>query len=288
MTRFIYLADTHLGATPMGYNQQAPYPERLSDILAALDGWIHQEGDIDFIIHGGDMIDRMSEDMVRRASDLFQFSIPVYLCLGNHDLTTEDSLDRWLKVAPEFFPDGHPEYLLDTPDGVVYVMPNHWCATPYYWGEVQDPQFSSDQHHVFNEVLTATSKVMQVFVTHSPVFGLPPAQTLLPEPLHEPAGAFSNTIGNLTAAHPGIRCVLGAHNHMNMHIEKTKVHYVTVSAFVESPFEFKLFEMQSDLLSMTTISLADRLPFKADYDKNKTFVQGRMIDRSFTHLNNIS
>ena len=75
---------------------------------------------------------------------------------------------------------------------------------------------------------------------------------------------------------------------MNMHVEKTKVHYVTVSAFVESPFEFKLFEMQSDLLSMTTISLADRLPFKADYDKNKTFVQGRMIDRSFTHLNNIS
>lgn len=288
MTRFIYLADTHLGAAPMGYNQQIPYPERLSDILTALDGWINQDGDIDFMIHGGDMIDRMSEDMVRRASDLFQFSIPVYLCLGNHDLTAEDSLDQWLKVAPEFFPDGHPEYLLDTPDGVVYVMPNHWCATPYYWGEVQDPQFSSDQQNVFNGALMATSKDMQVFVTHSPVFGLPPAQTLLPEPLHEPAGAFSNTIGNLTAAHPGIRCVLGAHNHMNMHIEKTKVHYVTVSAFVESPFEFKLFEMQSDLLSMTTISLADRLPFKADYDKDKTFVQGRMIDRSFTHLNNIS
>ena len=69
---------------------------------------------------------------------------------------------------------------------------------------------------------------------------------------------------------------------MNMHIEKTGIHYVTVSALVESPFEFKLFEMQPDQLSMTTVSLREHMPFTAGYDQEKMFVQGRTVDRSFT------
>ena len=36
MTRFLYIADTHLGAAPMGYRQQPGYPERLGEIVRAL------------------------------------------------------------------------------------------------------------------------------------------------------------------------------------------------------------------------------------------------------------
>lgn len=36
VTRFIYIADTHLGANPAGYQQQKAYPEKLPDILSAL------------------------------------------------------------------------------------------------------------------------------------------------------------------------------------------------------------------------------------------------------------
>ena len=282
MTRFIYLADSHLGAAPLGYYQQSPYPKKLADILATLDTWIRQTGDIDFIIHGGDMIDFMSENLIRRAADLFQLSIPVYLCLGNHDLTAKDSLNQWLTVAPQFFPAGCPEYLIETTDGTVYILPNHWCERPYYWDNVQHPNFSHDQRKGFEENISESSKNLQVLVTHSPVFGLPPGQTGLLEPLHEPHVSFSCAVRNVIAPHSGVRCVLGAHNHMNMHIEKSDVHYVTVSALVESPFEFKLFEMQPNQLSMTTISLTKHIPFIAEYDQEKTFVQGRTVDRSFT------
>ena len=282
MTRFIYLADTHLGASPLGYYQQTPYPEKSKDILATLEAWIQQAGDIDFVIHGGDMGDFMSEDQVRLAADLFRLSIPVYLCLGNHDLTAEDSLSQWLALAPEFFPGGRPEYLIETPDGSIYVLPNHWCETPYYWGNAQDPQFSHDQGTGFKENMSASSSKLRALVTHSPVFGLPPDQTTLPEPLHEPDASFSCAVRSVIAPYSGVQCVLGAHNHMNMHIEKTGIHYVTVSALVESPFEFKLFEMQPDQLSMTTVSLRAHMPFTAGYDQEKMFVQGRTVDRSFT------
>lgn len=283
--RFVYLADTHLGADPPGYHQQPAYPEKIADILAALDDWINQAEDIDFIIHGGDMLDAVSEEGIQQARALFKLSVPVYLCLGNHDLTTPDSHKQWLKTAPEFFPGGSPEYLIKTSSDAVYVLPNHWSETPYYWGETQTPQFSQHQCTAFNEALNAAPERVRVLVTHSPVFGLPPAQTSLPEPLHEPDAGFANAVRRLIAPHPGIRCVLGAHNHMNMHVEKDHVHYVTVSALMESPFEFKLFDIQPDRLSMTTISLADRLSFTAAYDRTKAFVQGRTVDRAFTSRN---
>jgi hypothetical protein len=281
VTRFIYLSDTHLGADPLGYYQQTPYPERLPEILTALDAWIQKAGNIDFIIHGGDMIDCMSDEQVQAAGNLFRLSVPVYLCLGNHDLTTNDSLDRWLKLAPQFFPEGRPEYAIDTADGSIYVLPNHWSQTPYFWGNEQKTQFSVHQESAFTARMASKKEKLQVFITHSPVFGLPPEQTLLSEPLHEPALAFSDAVKNMIAPYADLRCVLGGHNHMNMHIEQTGVHYVTVSALVESPFECKLFEMQANQLSMTTMSLIDQLPFSAEYDQTKTFVQGRRIDRSF-------
>ncbi len=78
--------------------------------------------------------------------------------------------------------------------------------------------------------------------------------------------------------------VLGAHNHFNMNIDSDGINYVTVSAFTETPFEFKLFETGGRALSMKTVSLASELNFKADYSFNTTFVQGRPCDRSFEKI----
>ena len=79
----------------------------------------------------------------------------------------------------------------------------------------------------------------------------------------------------------GVTCVLGAHSHVNMKREINGVNYITVSSFVETPFEFKLFEVTSDSVSMKTHNLLDRIDFRADYNWDNTFVQGRACDRSF-------
>ena len=44
-------------------------------------------GPVDFVLHGGDMIDSTREEHIDRAAEMFRLSVPVYLCLGNHDLT---------------------------------------------------------------------------------------------------------------------------------------------------------------------------------------------------------
>lgn len=81
MTRFLYLADTHLGANPMGYRQQTCYPEKLQQIVSALRQYLSASGGVDFILHGGDMLDYTTDDNIRAAAECFDFSIPTHLCL---------------------------------------------------------------------------------------------------------------------------------------------------------------------------------------------------------------
>ena len=103
MARFVLIADSHLGADPMGYQMQPAYPERLDEIVAALDAWIRRRGDVDFVLHAGDVVDAATDANIRRATDLFALSVPVAVCLGNHDLTETDAIERWRALAPNLF-----------------------------------------------------------------------------------------------------------------------------------------------------------------------------------------
>ncbi|MDD2479120.1 MAG: metallophosphoesterase, partial [Victivallaceae bacterium] len=86
--KFLYIADTHLGGSDSaGYRQQERYLEYFEHLMAVFTQWIKQRGDIDFVIHGGDMVEDSSAENIVEAVRLFeQLPCPVYLALGNHDL----------------------------------------------------------------------------------------------------------------------------------------------------------------------------------------------------------
>jgi len=280
MTRFIYLSDTHLGSSGSGFHQQKTYPERLSEIVAVLNAWIRQDGRIDFVLHGGDMTDSGTRDLIWQASHLFKLPVPVRLCLGNHDLTERESLAHWLKLCPDFFSGGRPEYLIETEDCVLHVVPNNWMEIPYRWVDTQNPHFLDDQITLLDRQSARRAVRPQILLTHSPVFGLPPEQTGMAKPFHEPVATFTKTVVEWAKRQPGLLCVLGGHTHMNMRVEHAKVNYVTVSALVEVPFEFKVFEIGTDSWSMKTISLADQLHFRSEYNHEKHYVQGSEKERT--------
>ena len=281
MTRFIYIADTHFGVDRMAYQQQKGYPEKLGSILSELDTWIRKDGEIDFVLHGGDMINSATEANIREARDVFRLSVPVYLCLGNHDLTAPDALDMWLTEAPEFFPGKSPDYYLRFGDSFVHVMPNHWEEVPYYWNDEQNPHFLGHQTARLDETLRRYPDAVHILSTHSPVFGIPVEQTGFDEPYHSPPLSFTKSVLDFVQQHPRVRCVLTAHNHVNTHIAEKTVHFVTPSSLTETPFEFKLIELSPEILRMSTVSLISHVDFQANYDYNKTFVQGRERDREF-------
>ncbi len=280
MTRFIYLSDTHWGTAQMGYCQQPDYAQNLPQILAALEQWIAKNGAVDFVLHGGDMIDSTSGENIQRAAELFRLSVPVYLCLGNHDLTCANALEMWLELAPPFFADG-PNFSVETDDCLLHIAPNQWGPEPYFWNGVQEPHFLAEQQQFLRAALERVSEKVHLFSTHSPVCGVPTTQTGFEEPYHNPPEDFAAGISELTHTRAHLACVLGAHSHINSHVERDGTHFISSSGFAETPFDFKLFEIEDGRVTMSTMNLLPQVDFVAEYDFDKTFVQGRKVDRSF-------
>ncbi|MBL4869268.1 MAG: metallophosphoesterase [Pseudomonadales bacterium] len=282
MTKFIYISDTHFGANPMNYHQQEGYPEKLPEIILKLNEFIKNRDDIDFVLHGGDMIDSVSEQTISMASKYFKFDVPIYLCLGNHDLTELNSLDLWLKIAPQYFNDTNkPIFTITTKDCLIHVIPNHWEEIPYYWSETQEAYLSEEQINNLSHELNKSTDFPHIVLTHSPIFGLPTEQTGQEEIYHSPNENFRKTLTSLAQNHKTIKCILGGHNHLNMNLKHENVQYVTASSFSEAPFDFKLFEVSKNSITMETINLADSLDFNIEYNSEKSYVQGRPIDRKF-------
>jgi DNA repair exonuclease SbcCD nuclease subunit len=279
MTKFIYLTDTHLGGSAQTYKQQTPYREILDELLLLLNKKINEIGDIDFIINGGDAMDQYEDSLLAKAKQSFNMSKPVYFCLGNHDLTEPDAADKWIKQAPEFFKDSSLHFEIEEKDCILHILPNHWCEKEYFWEKAQEPYFSPIQLDRLKEKLK-NKKKPHIIITHANILGIPREQTGFEEEYHTQKESFIETFTELVESYPQIKCIVCAHNHINSINFMGKVPVVSASSFSESPFEFKLFEIDNGSLSIKTIHLSDILNLKVDYDFNKTFVQGRDKDRN--------
>jgi len=280
--KFIYLADTHIGGSDTkGYRQQPRYLSHVSELIGCLAGWIAKRKDVDFVIHGGDIVDGADSQNIDIAIELFRkLPCPVYPVMGNHDLASSDAVGHWLEKGNGFFPENSMDFSLSLDGTGFYFLTCHWGKKPYFWdpAEEQIPYLSGPQLEKLKGYGSVSS--LMFLIVHSPVLGLPCGQTGLKDPLHSPKGDFPAMIRGL-AEELHVKVVLGAHNHMNMNVELNGVNYVTVSAFTETPFEFKLFEVTGTSISMETLSMEGELGFGNDYCFDRTFVQGRQCDRSF-------
>lgn len=279
--RFVYITDTHLGGDRQGYHQQPRYPDRLPELLQCLDGWIRSEGNIDLVLHGGDMVEHATPEALREARECFRLSVPVVLSLGNHDLTAPDAPSMWIAEASDFFPGGKLNPTVDLGDLLIHVVPTQWCATPFYWDDVQQPHLLPEHLAALEEELARRPAALHILATHSEVLGVPVEQTGFAVPYHAPPPAFTTAVLELAARHPQLRAVLSGHTHINMHVLHGHTHIVTASSFVETPFEAKVVELTPEACTMRTLTLLPEISFAAAYDFDRTFVQGRPRDRGF-------
>ena len=279
MTRFVFMADTHLGACPMEFQQQPGYPERLPELLTALRDWINENGHIDFILHAGDLLDGYGVERIREAVALFDLGVPLYVCLGNHDLTRPEAVAGWVEHAPQFFIGDSVQFEIVTDDCLVHVVPSHWCEETYYWRDVQASRLSADQIERVAAVAKQHAPLPQLLCTHSQVLGMYFEQTGKREPEHEPYPPFREQMAELLEQCPEIRCVLGGHNHANTMGPFQDALALSVSAFSSTPFEFRLIEVSREQIAITTHDLRDRVDFDSAYDDAKVYVLGRPQDR---------
>lgn len=283
MTRFIYLTDTHIGANPIGFHQQPAYPEYADEIVEAL----RKEAEtlnIDFIIHGGDLIDSCTKENIEKGYACFDLPVPVYLCLGNHDLDREDALAHWLRGAPSLFPGGKPEFEIVTEDCRIHVVPNHWEeGRSYHWDKIQLPYFSESQWAKLEEGLRQEADKIHLLVTHSPVFGMSKEQSGLDRIIHASPADFQKSLVNLARKHPNLKAIFSGHNHLHTLTYESETAFVSTTALVETPFEFKLVEVTANSLTVSThsLNLTSVNGQAPQYNEQKAYAQGRLQDRQF-------
>ena len=280
--KFVYITDTHYGAEKVQFFEQPSYSEKLPELLSLLDARIRQDKEIQFVIHGGDMLNQCSEELIRKLPDVFHLSVPLYLCLGNHDLTHPDALKHWLQLAPNFFPARTPCFSLELEQCFLHIVPNQWGDTPYYWADAQDSQFTEEQLAAVGQTVQQNPSCTHIFFTHSNSIGILPGQTGFDQPYNSPKESFSQQVFTFTEKYPQVRYVISGHTHVNSNVKRNEIRYVTASSFVEAPFEFKIFELDDKNVSMSTENLVKEIGFNADYDFNKVFVQGVLGDRKFS------
>lgn len=280
--KFIYLADTHFGGQDnYGYRQQNRYLVHQRELIERLNDWIEADGGIDFVLHGGDMAEAGTQENIELSAELFSgIRLPVHLALGNHDLTEPDSLPLWLRHAPRFFPGGKPDFTVKHGPAELDVLSVHWGSVPYLWKveEPQIPYFDAEQ----SAQLEHDSGSIRVIVSHAPPCGMSGEQCGMGKELHPPKGNFSEVVRDFIRRRNPV-LFLGAHTHMNLCVREGRAHLVTVSAFTETPFDFKVFEIgDGGAVGMKTVNLASEVSFPTRYDFGKTYVQGRPCDRSFS------
>ncbi|WP_062109237.1 metallophosphoesterase family protein [Bacillus niameyensis] len=280
MIRFLFITDTHIGADSMEFHQQPAYAKKVKQLLFHLREQI-ENCSIDFIIHGGDLVHTCKPQFIREAYNLFKFSVPTYLCLGNHDLDDPNALNIWLNYASELFISDSPNYEIVTDTCVIHVYPNHWeSERAFYWGEIQEPFLSEEQIKQLEANLQKNMDKVHLLVTHSPIFGMSTEQSKLSQVIHEPPASFRNSITKLTQKYPHLKVVLSGHNHLNTLKVSDDCVYMTGSSFIETPFEYKLVEVDKSHIKISTCRInPSELDFVAEYNHERQYVQGREQDR---------
>ena len=278
--KFIFITDTHYGGPDeQGYRQQARYNVHAEELLDRLADFIRAE-EVSFVLHGGDLADWGNRDNMRLSSRLMkQLPCDVYLSLGNHDLTEDDSVSAWLEETPQFFPDGAIDFTI-VKDGLrIDALCSNWGPRAAFWN-IKEPQLAWFTEEQKARLMDGRQDLPRIIVSHAPPCGLPSEQTGLDHELHAPHEPFQRFVRETCDALKPLAW-LGGHNHMTIRRRLNETQLVTAPAFSEAPFEAKLFEFKDGGLSMKTIVFGGSVGFQWKYDFDKTHVQGRICDRVF-------
>jgi len=285
--RFLYLTDTHFGAEPgAGWMLQPRCPaELLEPLIDGLARWL-ATSDVDFVLHGGDVIEAGRADQIALAMGLLRrLGKPVRVCLGNHDLLEADSMARW-RTADGFLPSGQPNYVIQRPEAVIVVIAHHWNAIdpPYQWA-LDGPQVPVIDATQMDMLVRAIKRAEApgrpaILLLHSPVVRFPHDGSR-PDPMIEPHNTeLLDALLALAHRYASLRVLLAGHSHVNRIAKVRDLTVVATAAFGESPFEARLVSVDDGgIITIETPCFAELLGFDVPYDRERSFAQGDPSDR---------
>lgn len=282
--RFAYLTDTHIGCDAGGYQLQPRYLGRETALFQGLGRWL-KEKRVTFVVHGGDLTDHGLPHEMRRAGELCSLlGVPVYLCLGNHDLAQADSMRHWSEVSLPNVAIAHHCFAVDVGAARLIMTSHHWHSqVDHQWitDAPQTPRLDADQQEALRALLAESARPA-IAVTHAPLNEVPAAQRGTPVPFHPPHEPYLDTWRRLGTEHRNLRLVLCGHNHAHSRHDHGTFVSCTTAAFGEAPAQLRLITVRPDAIQAQTVALAQELGWAVALEPQWSWCVGAPGDHAFS------
>jgi len=281
---FLFLTDTHIGNDGTGWGHHPVRPDLVPRLIESLKEWI-DDNSIDMLLHGGDIIDDGSVEQQLVAKEIFsQLPVPVRLCLGNHDVTSENSLSNWLPAAPEFFENKTFDYIIESDLVDLYVLACGWSCEnqreALWWNRELPaiPAVFLEQLDWLEKNLSERRKRPAILAVHASLDPLPERLTGQNEPTHVPPDEFSGAILNLLNQYSNVKLVLSGHCHATCLTRHGSRVHLSTSSFCEPPFQIRKIMITSTNISVKTFNLVDFNKMDIVFLPEKTWTAGKAED----------
>lgn len=263
--RFLFISDSHEGGYPQNACLHPRYTgDEYDQLWQRLGQWIADQ-QLDFVIHGGDIIDSgQKKEVIKAASRIKQnIPVPTYLCLGNHDLARHESIAYWKDHHQGLLPDSQTDYHWSHPQAAFYVMCAHWHPShDFYWeqgvGGSPIPRLTPGQLEKLETFLQATHKPV-VLTVHAPVEAVQPAQTGKDAPWHPPHEPYRNAIYRLSKKYANLRLILSGHTHATNQAVYDGWAACNNAALNEAPAQARRITIDHQHITVETLAMADEL-----------------------------
>jgi 3',5'-cyclic AMP phosphodiesterase CpdA len=283
--KIAYITDTHLGATAEDWSQQPRWVGGMPALMRRLRLWL-DEHDVEIVVHGGDVVHAATFGQIQLATALMgALGRPVFVSLGNHDLTERDSYQQWQSLAGQqrwlTAQDTHLE--LDACD--LIVLTNQWVTSEgvgMYWPLATRPYheaISREQLDWLDAALATHATRPAVVAIHAPIDPLPPALTGLDSLYKIPDAGYAAAMHTVLDRHRRARLVLSGHNHVSFAQRQGGRVDLTTSSVGETPLQVRLIEVTGGVIQVTTHTLGEP-PTGLVIDGARGWTAGRREDRT--------
>lgn len=277
---FIHLTDLHLAS-----DSTSTYPNancRFKNLVNHLNT-DSVKNKIDFAVISGDIVQvspysetLLVYDLNYANSVLSELEIPYYPLIGNHENNWAEGNTVRENIFNNF--SGYPASYTFTFQNYLFIMLNN---TSGYYNNV--PVIYARNKWLKNILLTNTDKRI-VLATHiSPL----KMRTNFPD------WAFispNDELQTIIAENPNIELVLSGHTHLNSRLTKYGKDYLCTSALASYPFEYRIFKVYNDSISIETLATPEpginiwKDSTDNDHITDTIYAKGNESERNFIHI----
>lgn len=237
--KFIQLTDIHL--SPDGSGARAGINiEKSVEILQNGITAINKIPDIDFVVFSGDNINKANEDDLRTFCEIVgKLNKPYYITIGNHDVFKSNGLgkSKFFEIVRTYNKNQKNKKTC------FYFQPDNKFAVVLMEGSheyIPSKRGSYTEENLawLNNVLNKFKNKKVIIVQHFPLI----------EPSDNRSHRILSTVSyfNLLSHHSNVAAILSGHYHSEKITYKDGIAHISTPAFGESPYFYRLIEMDVD------------------------------------------